>query len=109
MFSVDGVSVHPFSSAWFHVVLEIFGMHRKLWNIQWRCALIALPTQVFPDKFVKYSVYYAFFALQLSRRSYLLLTEADYSRCDKRSITICSAETAVYNSQSLTCESSHFR
>ena len=70
--------------------------------------LIALPTQISPDKFIKYSVDYAFFALQRSRRSYLLLTEADYSRCDKRSITICPAETAVCNSQSLKCESSLF-
>jgi len=70
--------------------------------------LIALPTQIFPDKFVKYSVHYAFFALQHNRRSYLLLTEADNSRCDKEGITICPAETAVYNSQPLTCESSLF-
>jgi len=70
--------------------------------------LIDLPTQISPDKFAKYSVDYAFFALQHSRRSYLLLTEADYSRCDKGSITICPAESAVYSSQSLKCESSLF-
>ena len=70
--------------------------------------LIALPSQISPDKFFKYSVDYAFFALQHSRRSYLLLTEADYSRCDKGSITICPAETAVYSSQSLKGESSLF-
>ena len=29
--------------------------------------LIALPTQIFPDEFVKYSVDYTFFALQHSR------------------------------------------
>ena len=70
--------------------------------------LIALPTQISPDKFVKYSVDYAFFALQHSRRSYLLFTEADYSRCDKGNITICPAGTAGYSSQSLKCESSLF-
>jgi len=68
--------------------------------------LIALPTQISPV--VKYSVDYAFFALQHSRRSYLLFTEADYGLCDKGSITVCPAETAVYNSQSLKCESSLF-
>jgi len=70
--------------------------------------LIAFPTQISPDKFVKYSVDYALFALKHRRRSYLLLTEADYSRCDKGSITICPAETAMYSSQSLNCESSLF-
>jgi len=70
--------------------------------------LISLPTQISFDKFVKYSVDYAFFALKHSRRSYLLLTEADYSLCDKGIITICLAETAVYSSQSLKCESSLF-
>jgi hypothetical protein len=63
--------------------------------------LIALPTQISFEKFVKYSVDCAFFALQHSRRSYILLTEADYIRCDKEIITICPAESAVYSSQSL--------
>jgi len=70
--------------------------------------LIALPTQISFDKFVKYLVDYAFFVLQHSQQSYLLFTEADYSCCDKGSITICPAETAVYNLQSLKCESSLF-
>ena len=70
--------------------------------------LIALPTQISPDKFVKYSVDFEFFALQHKRRSYLLLIEGDYNRCEKGSITICPATTAVYNTQSLKCEASLF-
>ena len=57
--------------------------------------LIALPTQIFSDKFVRYSVDYEYLALQHKRRSYLLFTEADYSDCDKGSVTICAATTTA--------------
>ena len=70
--------------------------------------LITLPTQISPNKFVKYSVDFEIFALQHKRRSYLLLTERDYNRCEKGSITICPAKTAVYNTQLLKCEASLF-
>lgn len=70
--------------------------------------LITLPIQISSDKFVKYLVYYSYFALQHSRRVYTLFTEADYKRCSRESITICPEETAVYRSQSLICEVSLF-
>ena len=38
----------------------------------------------------------------------MLFTEADYKGCEKGSITICAATTAVYNTQALKCEASLF-
>ena len=70
--------------------------------------LIPLPMQIAPDKFVRYSVNFEYLALQHKRRSYLLFTEADYSGCDKGSVTICAAKTTAYNTQTLTCEASLF-
>ena len=51
---------------------------------------------------------FEYLALQHKRRSYLLFTEADYSGCDKGSVTICAATTTAYNTQTLTCEVSLF-
>ena len=41
------------------------------------------------------------FEYNTKQRSYLLLTEANYGHCDKGSIKMCLAKTAVYNKQSL--------
>jgi len=70
--------------------------------------LISLPTSISSGKFVTYSIDYPYFALQPNQRSYLLLTEAEYNRCSKGKITLCTSRTVIHSSQSLNCESSLF-
>ena len=70
--------------------------------------LYALPTLVSPGKFVTYTIDYPYLALQPDQRSYLLLTEAEYNRCNKGRITLCFERTVVYSSQLLNCEASLF-
>jgi len=70
--------------------------------------VISLPTRASFDKFVQYSVDYSYLGIQNSQRAYLMLTEADYSRCKKASITICPANMPVLNTQTVTCLSSLF-
>jgi len=68
-----------------------------------------LPTLVFFYKFAQYVVDFSYFGLQVSQRAYLMLTEADYSHCEKKgSITICPAVTPVYSAQTVTFLSSLF-
>ena len=57
--------------------------------------LIFLPTQISPERFIKYSLDFEYFALQHKRRSYLLFTEADYECCEKGRMKLCAATTAV--------------
>ena len=70
--------------------------------------VINFPTHVFSDKFSQYFIDYSYFGLQNSQRAYLRLTETDYVHCEKGSITICPANTPVYNTQTVTCLSSLF-
>ena len=65
-----------------------------------------LPTLVSSEKFAQYIVDYSYFALQISQRAYLMLTETDYSHCKKGSITICPANMPVYSTQTMTYLSS---
>ena len=65
--------------------------------------VISLPTRISSDKFVQYSIDYLYFGLQNSQRPYLMLTETDYSHCKQGSITICPANTPVYNAQWRVC------
>jgi hypothetical protein len=70
--------------------------------------LITLPIRVTSDKFVQYSVDYTYFGLQHNQQTYVLFTEARFSRCNKGSIVTCPAEIAAHDSQTNTCESSFF-
>jgi len=85
-----------------HVPLQTTERHYTLFR------LITLPICVTADKFVRYSVDYTYFGLQHNQQTYLLLTEAGYSRCNKGNVVICKADIAVYDSQTNTCESSFF-
>jgi hypothetical protein len=67
--------------------------------------IINLPVRVTSDKFVQYSVYFAYFGLQRSQQSYLLFSEADFGRCNKGSIISCPADVAIYDAPTYTCES----
>jgi hypothetical protein len=69
---------------------------------------ITLPVRVTFDKFVQYSVDFAYFGLHHSQQSYILLSEASFNRCNKGSIVICPADVAIYDVHTLTCGSSLF-
>jgi hypothetical protein len=58
--------------------------------------------------FVKYVTEFSYFGLNESYRDYIFLTEAHRNRCSKSRITLCSADTAIYSAQTVTCESSLF-
>jgi hypothetical protein len=60
------------------------------------------------DKFVKYFIDFPYFGLNDNQHDFILFTEADSSSCKTNGITICSADVAIYNSPTLTCESSLF-
>jgi hypothetical protein len=85
-----------------HVPLQTTERHYTLFR------LITLPIRVSSDKFVQYIVDYTYFGLQHNQQIYLLLTETDYSQCNKGSYITWKADVAVYDSQTNTCESSFF-
>jgi hypothetical protein len=70
--------------------------------------IMTLPTYVAPDKFVQIQTDYVYFGIQRSQRGYILLSEAYINRCKRSDITICPADTPVYDTHTLTCESSLF-
>ena len=60
---------------------------------------IALPARIFYDKFVKYLLDFTYLGQDNIQRKYILFTEEDLSHCSKGSITVCSADKAVYSIQ----------
>jgi hypothetical protein len=68
--------------------------------------IVTLPFQILPNKFVQYSVDYAYFGFRHSPQGYILLTEASFSHCVKGAITVCPADVAVYITQTLICAAS---
>ena len=70
--------------------------------------IIALPARISDDKFAQYTLDFLYFGLDNIQRNYILFTEADLSYCSKGSITVCPANTAIYSTQVVTCESSLF-
>jgi hypothetical protein len=84
-----------------HVPLKTVDRHYTLYK------LFVFPLQI-SDKFVKYSIEFPYFGLNDNQHDFILLTEADLSHCKNNGITVCSADVAVYNSPTLTCESSLF-
>ena len=85
-----------------HTPLKSASRHFTLFKV------INFPNLVSPNKRAQYTVDYSYFGSQISQRVYLMLTETDYSRCKKGSITICPANTPVYSAQTVTCLSSLF-
>jgi hypothetical protein len=70
--------------------------------------IVTLPTYVAPDKFVQIQTDCVYFGIQRSQRDYILLSEAYVNRCKRSDITVCPADTPVYDTHTLTCESSLF-
>ena len=62
--------------------------------------VITFPTLLSSDTFAHYILDFAYYGLQVSQCAYLMLTDTDYSHCEKKgSITICPTLTPVYNTQ----------
>jgi len=68
----------------------------------------ALPARIFDDKFVQYLLDFTYLDQDNIQRKYILFTEEDLSRCSKASITVCSADKAMYSIQIVKSESSLF-
>jgi len=85
-----------------HVPLKTVDRHFTIYK------LLVFPTRISDNKFVKYSIEFPYFRLSYNQHDFILLTEADLSHCKINSITVCPADVAVYNSQTLNCESSLF-
>jgi hypothetical protein len=70
--------------------------------------MIALPTEIFNGTFAKYKLDSDFFVLANAQRDYLLMTETEAQKFTTGSITICPADKALLDVQTLTCESQLF-
>jgi hypothetical protein len=74
---------------------QIFSLYR----------IITLPTKVFDDIFAVYNLEYQFLGWTYNQRDYDRMTESDIRTCKVGHITICPADTAILDAQTLTCES----
>jgi len=70
--------------------------------------IIILPERISPNRFVQYAVDYSYLAIQVSQHGYIPFTEKDYSKCVTSSITVCPLDSAIVNTQRLTCAASLF-
>ena len=68
--------------------------------------LIAMPTLINGDKFVKYFPEYSYFGLSISRRDYVLLKNDDLRQCNSGSLRVCRLNVPLFDAQTLSCESS---
>ena len=70
------------------------------------CRIVVLSERISSNKYVRYSIDYAYFAIQHSKCDYLLLT--DYNRCYRGSITICPTNIRIFSANTKTCEMSFY-
>jgi len=82
------------------VPLKTTNSHFDLYRI------VILPWRIASNKHVRYSIDYTYFAIQHSKRDYLLFTETDYNHCYRCSATICPSNVPIFSAQSKTCEMS---
>ena len=66
--------------------------------------IVILPQPIASNKQVPYSTNYTYFAIQHSKREYLLFTETDYNRCYRGSVTICLSNVPKFSAQTKMCE-----
>jgi hypothetical protein len=85
-----------------HVPLKTVDRHFSIYK------LFVFPTRISDNKFVKYSIEFPYFGLSDNQHDFILLTEADTSHFKNNGFTVCPADVAIYNSQTLNCESSLF-
>jgi len=70
--------------------------------------IIILPERISLNKFVQYAIDHPYSAIQVSQHGYIVFTEKDYSKCITSSITVCPLDSAIVNTQRLTCAASLF-
>jgi hypothetical protein len=68
--------------------------------------LVPLPTPVLNKTSVPYKPKFMYFAFNEIQHRYALLTEAEVDRCIGGRVAMCPADTAVYSTKVITCESS---
>ena len=66
--------------------------------------ILALPPRISNDTFVQYLPEFLFFGIDTVQHNYILFTETELSHCTQSSITVCSANAAIYSIQMKTCE-----
>jgi hypothetical protein len=85
-----------------HIPLKSIDLSFTLYKIN------VLPERISSDKFVQYVIEYPYLAIQVSQQGYIHFAEKDYSNCVLSSITVCPFDSAIFNTQRLTCEASLF-
>jgi len=85
-----------------YIPLKSADLHFTLYKI------IILPERVSSDKFVQYAIDYPYLAIQVSQYGYIPSTEKDYGKCVTSTITVCPLDSAIFNTQILTCAASMF-
>jgi hypothetical protein len=68
--------------------------------------LFVLPMPVSNNTFVQDKPKVSYFAFNEIQHSYALSTQAEVDRCDGGSVAMCPADTAVYTTKVITCDSS---
>jgi len=68
--------------------------------------LIAMPTRVHGDTFIKYDPEHLYFGLSVSQRDYVLLNAEDLQQCTLGNIRICRIRVPLFDAQTPSCESS---
>jgi hypothetical protein len=68
--------------------------------------IVILLQPIASNKHVRHSIDYTYFAIQHSKRDYLLFTETDYNHCYRGSVTICPSNVPIFSAQTKTCEMS---
>ena len=82
------------------VPLRTADSHFELYKV------IALPTKLSDNKFIRYQVDFPYFAVGHNQQDYVLFSDMDKPLCTEGLLTVCSANTAIYNAQIKSCVSS---
>jgi hypothetical protein len=61
--------------------------------------VIALPTKLTDNKFISYQTDFPYFALGHNQHDYALFTDMDKCLCTEGLLTVCQANTVIYNAQ----------
>jgi hypothetical protein len=77
---------------------QIFNLYR----------IVTLPIKVFEDTFAVYSLEYQYIGWTYDQRDYARMTESDLQACKIGSITVCPANNAILDAQTVTCEAQLF-
>jgi hypothetical protein len=68
--------------------------------------LIAMPTRINGDTFIKYDPEHLYFGLSVSQRDYVLLNAEDLQQCTTGSLWVCRISVPLFDAQAPSCESS---